>query len=105
MKRPVFEDFKDEYTGGIISLLKISEKYSIAQNDYIDYIESQLKEIKNESDALLDLVKQFRARIYQSSLTNMQLIDMVDSIIEIQSIKTVEKGKQNVSEKNTKNLN
>jgi hypothetical protein len=50
----------------------------IAMEQYADKLEKQ-------NDELLDGLRQFRARIYQQSFSNMELREMVDSLISIQT--------------------
>jgi len=69
-------------------------KYFAESNDlpYDTYIESMIlnaireatKPFNQQNDEMLERLKQFRARIYQQSFSNMQLREMADSLIEIQ---------------------
>jgi hypothetical protein len=46
---------------------------------------AEYKAIKKQNAELLEGLKEFRERIYQQSFTNMQLREMVDSLISTQT--------------------
>ena len=51
----------------------------------------EMEELKKQNDELLKRLRQFRARIYQQSFSNMQLREMADGLISIQKAEGSEK--------------
>lgn len=43
MNRPKIEDFKPKYTKGVAEIASVAKQYVKAQDEYIDYLEQQVK--------------------------------------------------------------
>ncbi|MCA9357496.1 hypothetical protein KC872_04760 [Candidatus Kaiserbacteria bacterium] len=47
MNRPNIENFKPKYTKGVAEIASVAKQYVKAQEDYIDYLEQQVKNLRS----------------------------------------------------------